>query len=813
MKKFFALLLPLLLAVTALAVACEDAEYSLSLTAEGGIDKVAPGGSVQLSTEITGEADDAQLLYVLKTGEQYAAVSEGGLLTVSAQTPIDTEIEVYSKLSNVRSNTLTFTVTAIPAESIVISANKQVVDAGGFAVLSYQLLPADTTETDVQWTVTEGADYAYVSGGRLFVNEDAPAAAAIKLTAGVGSVTSNELEFTVSTPPAATYILDVLSGNSITLDYNGLSQPVLEVEVTSIEGTVVRDVTDATIVYELLSGDEFVRLQPDGYQCSFELLGHGSAQLRVSVQGTSAAKTIEINTVKPPEQLLLPEVFRTRPGFTYSFSRADNLPFAVTPVGEKVSGEVRYSFEYWDGGKYLSDALSGYSQEQGIAFGRTGQIRVTATSQSGSRVETSASYVFDVNDGINVYTWEDFKALSIDSTVEGTAPEQTPDYAFKPINFTVMEKPHENFGYDLVPGFIVDALSGTGTQTVADVYGTYVHLWGSVTINGNRHKIDLSRMKAFPAERPEGSGGKDNIGSLIQIHKRDSHYNINISNLEIVGNSGLNFSDRDNPDEDLYEHRSKGYPRNTHARALKIGLDSDRDYYNTTNISNFKINGFTEGMLINHAVDSKLKNVEIADIFATGITMVASQVIVEDIYFGLCGAFGIELSSDEIDENGNAFAGKLFNEHQKIEFRGNLISTNLNNGQTVYMQNYKAIDLPTAIKAIITGYLTQVPEQLRAGLLSNIQNIGNNDMNYLVLIGQDPLTPTSGGYGNRADTVYGMDSGGHISLEELIMGALANPEKAVNTTHRYISFKLDINQGPYYSGGRVLLVNLNYQGS
>ena len=766
----------------AVSVTVTIPENNISISADKTVAQRGEIVTVTVSLTENGQAiaaDDADLA-ITKGAE--AATLVGTKLTIAENAANGTEIELVATYKDLTSNTVTVTV-SVPVMGITISAPKAFVPAGTYLNLQKALSPVGAVGT-VEWIITEGADLCAISGDILMVNANATDGATIKVKAKCGTVESNELTFTVGEEEESFLLL--LSQNALTVDRNGTSAALLDVEI--LDGKL-QPVTDRTVSFEIISGAEFLSLTPNGNVCAFTALGHGDAVLRVSLPGTNVSKTANIKVIVPPDAVRLPEMFTERQDLAYCTSMinpgtglADRLPFAASAIGTNVCTKLKYTFAHEDG--TTGDDVATWADGK-ITFKKQGRVTVTVSSDSGSRNEVTATYSFQVNRGYNVTSYDALKALLESDAYNGEI-----------INIVVTEKPVGAgtylYGYDLVPAA---ALKPAGEQTWQEVF------WSSsifaknknVYINGNRHKIDGSQLRTVSQSELDQlkSQGYEfsNISALLMIapeaqdamQLQGRQHIVKIFDLEVVGNTPVDYAGA------LSGHR----PLGSYNAGICIGnVDYDVVYH--MEMKNVTASRFNVGLRFRHAIgDSTVDDITVYNCFSNGIETEASIITFGDMTFGKCGAAGLEM----VPSNSNR-AGDKMNEIQKITFAG-VIDTkeNLNKGDTIYLSHYGAGGF--TVPMILQGVLQ--PYQGSPTMISHMMN-AQGEFGFVTFIFHDFTTGTV----NYSEAVYpAYQAGGIINAKDL------PTDGTLDTTHEYIL--LEVKLAEYgIDLGYALLYNHNY---
>lgn len=755
-------------------------ENNISISADKATAQRGEEVSISVSLTENGHAIDPNDADLTITKGAEAATLVGTKLTVKDDAANGTEIEIVATYKALTSNTVKVTV-SVPVTSITISASKSFIPAGSFVTLQKNVSPVGAVG-NIEWIVTEGADLCTVSGDLLAVNSDATDGATIKVKAKCGAIESNELTFTVG-EENETYLL-LLSQNALTVDRNGTSATLLDVEIMDNK---LQPVTDRTVNFEIISGSEFLSITPNGNVCEFTAIGHGEAVVRVSLPGTNISKTASVKVIVPPDAVKLPDMFIERLNLTYNISMinpgtglADRLPFDASVLGENVCTTIKYTFTHEDGtsGEEVATWADGK-----ITFKKQGRVTLIISSDSGSRNEATASYSFQVNNGYNVKNYSELKSLLESNSYNGEI-----------VNIVVTEKPvgaeDYVYGYDLVPPA---ALKPADEQTWQNVFNeSYIYAKNkNVYINGNNHKIDGSQLRVISQEELDiiNNQGYDHrdVTALLWIAPEAAdamqiagrQHSVKIYDLEVVGNTPIDF------DGDLSGFR----PIGSYNTGVCIGnIEYDVIYH--VEMQNVTASRCNVGLRFRHTIsDSPIDNLKVYNCFSNGIETEASIITFGDMEFGKCGAAGIEM----VPSNSN-HAGDAMNETQKITFAGVIdAENNFNKGDTLYLTNYgvAGYTVPMILQGILANY-QQYPETM-----SHMTN-ENGEFAFVTFIFHDIATGTV----NQSEAIYPVyQEGGIINANNL------PTDGSLDTTHEYI--QLDIILGSYNLGS-ALLYNQNY---
>lgn len=775
---------------------------SISISANG-VTNVLAGNSVMLTKTVTPEdASTKGVSWVIVEGDDLCTIA-GDVLTVKQGVATGSEIKVKAVCGNVESEVITLIV-GIPVETITISAiGSTEIVKGNTAQLSMSITPANASEKDVTWVLVQDGDYAELVEKTLYVKASAPTGATIKVKAVSGSVESSEITFTVMPTQYeinATKYKMSLTADEITLDKNAASYPVLGVEI--LDGNY-EDVYDAEVVFDIISGAEFVTMSVDGYTCSFTPVAHGETVVRAYIVGTEEEVEATIHSIVPPDVVKLPAVFAQRVGFKYNFAKESvidgtvyTLPFVPYVDQDGVCTDLRISFTHADGTS--GDAVATYDYDkQEITFHKLGEVTVYATSDSGSRKETSVSYTFNINEGINVYSFEDAAKTTNSKAYTGQV-----------INFVALT----NFGtlteyaqylgvkeehyYAFIPEFSLKFVADqTPEEALNSSKARIIAVNKSLYVNGNRHVIDGSNVRTFSQEEVEAYNNKYNRsfklhGGILSAEPWMSDasdvkgtFHVNVYDLTIKGNCPID-----------YDKATPTWSAGCYQVGLNIGqVEYSAQYY--ADVKNVTVLNSYQGLALKSVVgNSVFENIEVSNIYATGITIKSSILTLKNTKFGPCGAVGVELVPDDSDK-----AGVNENEKQTVTFAGEIDAVgNLLDGQTKYMNYYTIEGLGIGIPPIIAGTIAGINND------NKISHVMNEKQQFVLV-----TFMLKGMVDNESVALYpAYQAGGIIDAEDL-------PENGYDTTHEFvrvqIDFKLPDNMGGgILNLGSALMYNLHY---
>ncbi|MFQ6724285.1 MAG: hypothetical protein ACLRFE_03005 [Clostridia bacterium] len=695
---------------------CGKDKITLSTTDD--VTKLKPGEGVQLL--IDGKTPDG-FTFRINEGSDYAEIDENGVLTISVTAEPGDIVKVLAEKNSMKSNEITIVVDSIDITAIEASAEVTEVMRNNFYELSSVVTPANATE-QVSWVILQGGNYAEISGRDLKIKSTAPYNTIIKVQAQGKNVSSNILEFKVVEYSESGLYLD--GYDEITRLDAAETPYVYKVGVYNENSQLV---LGKTLGYSLSTEDQqILSVTKDGYDFTLRAIGHGVATLRITLG--EVYKDVEVNCIKAPEALMLPQVVQTKKDIDFSTGINQEISnFNVGVKGENVCSDVTYTFEKRDGSNWTSSTAGTFNDGK-IKFTEEGKFKVTATSVSGSILEKSVSMQFTVNDGINVSTFAELQTALINSTG-------------KTINIVNMQT------NKLTP--II-----SNVQDILNVKTTVAS--GDLKLFGNGYEVDLSSLSVVDA----ASG---DLGTFLKISgaakegNAEADHKVVIKDVAFKGNSNLSDSN------------SKG----KYFRAIEIGGDKDEISY-LVDIKNVKISQFGVGLRVSHAVSynekntSSLYNVTVENTWSNGIETAACQIVLDSINLGLCGGCGMEVTPDSFNK-----AGLLFNQAQNVKFVGTWNANNLNNGETPYFasMNLSGLTVPMLINGSIAANL---------GAKSNVVN-DEGKLNMIALVFND----VSG-----FPTIS--PNGSEITDNAAFASSMINYSDidGVDTTHKYIEVNL-----------------------
>ncbi len=769
MRKFrksicLSLLIACLMFVTGIFTACNSDK--IKLTAENDATTLKPGQSIQLLVD---NKEPENYTFNITEGENLATVSNDGVLTMKATATPGETVKIVAKKSSVTSNTLTITVGSINLTALSATASASEVLRNNSYTLTYTATPQNTTET-ISWHFIEGSNLAEIVGNRLIINSNATYGGTIKVKAQGETISSNVLEFTVVQYSSEGLFLS--GDDSVELLDAAQANHTYTIEVLNAGGQKV-DNKGSELNFDFInsSDEELVEVTQSGYNFVLKAIGHGTATLRITLG--ELYHDVEINCVKAPDAIYLPEVLQTKNNIEFKTAKdavIENFNFIID--GENVCEDLLYTFETLDGSNWVDNANAGTYANGALTLKTEGKVKVTATSNSGSVFEKSASFIFDVNDGINVSTFEEFHDQVKASTGR----------AINIVNMSLTDN-------KLVPSFI------TANQQTAENINSKLSMdvtSGKLLLNGNGYEIDLSNLRCLNKNEAQ-----ENIGSFIEIKgaaatgNTEADHIVKIYDLTITGN--VLIDDTASTTDDGVDGKF--------FRAIDIGSNGEEVSY-LVDINNIKISKFGVGIRVAHAVSpnaeniSKISNITVQNIWSNGLETAASQIVLDTLNIGLCGGLGMEVTPDNFGD-----AGLTFDQNQDVKFIGNWIVENSNNGQTPYFDslNFNGLTVPILIKSSLVSASDDKISNIRK-YTGDPEAQEKLDEDYVINMIALKFNEFDKGLINGSTISQGVFSNSIINFNDIT---------GIDTTHKYIELDLVYQSIPV---GKIIVYNWNYQG-
>ena len=304
------------------------------------------------------------------------------------------------------------------------------------------------------------------------------------------------------------------------------------------------------------------------------------------------------------------------------------------------------------------------------------------------------------------------------------------------------------------------------TQAEYDDYANRYQLTGS------DYFANLSSL--FSVE-PWTPSGEDNEATR-------KTYSVKLYNVEVLGNCPVDF---------VGEKSGSGVI-GCYTDGINIGTRVyETQYYVEAN--NLTASAFKNGVTFSSIVgNGKVSNVKAYNCYSTGLVVRSSIITFENMTFGLCGATAIEIAPEHCDE-----AGINNDQNQQVTFAGTITAdTNLNNGNTLYFQNYTIQD--ATVPQIIGSNVAQYSDIW----VSHVRN-SEKQFIFVSLIFNDLTTLAP----NTSEVIYpAFQTGGIIDITALPQ------DGSVDTTHEYVRMPIYVTLPGVgnVQAGTALFYNMNY---
>ena len=811
MKKYAKYFLSgmLALCMMCLGICLTGCGKSLEVYQQDGTYEIAPSKTLQLSVKKNGIEENAVVEFVV---DGDATISSDGLLTANKDAKVQSKIKVYAKVGNTKSKEITIVVVDLVPTSIKLSADKTVVTKGDVNFsLSYtptyatiknytlQVTKIDDEElndTNKNWVTFDG-DVMTLTGG-----DEIPDGTKFEVTAtlnGYNDITS-KITITKRANPENISTIVAVNQNIITAKDASTFASITAFDKNGKKVDVDLD------YFSYVSLDESVATVSE----NGEIIptGHGETTIEVrKIDSENADTTFKVYVMVTPENINIKNVKVD----TFSYSKNSDLVLNIdatnTTYENKCSKVFDYKFEMVDG-SYSGEEVATVSGGK-ITFNKTGKVKVTVVSNSSlnniatKNYEKSKEIIVDVNEGINIHSVSEFVAYA----------KQTTNIVANIASDLILTS-EENFG--LVDG----------------IYPS-LELRGDRIINGNGFVLSTLNLPLCDSEN------KGNDLLYFARKTENTPFKVQINNFEIVGCGSLdgNYDGNVTADKGRRVLNAKYEYCHTFRRGIRIygdKYDEGRAYVKDLKLENVKVSGFDVGIRIEHAVDGYLSDINISKCFSNGMEFNQNTLTLNNVTLGQVGAFGIEMTSDDIQEkttaDPKACAGKDYNETPSLKLTGYINSGNYNNGtSTTYMSALTSklgMSVPSLVDSIIKGTIDYIMSEAgvtgetKTNLETKLSTVMNkclkrngNDMNFYLLIFVNRGEITTYNEGNKTGKFaqYTSNDDNMINVNDILSNLAQNPEDTTYQNYQYIQMDLDtqdLSKGGNL--GQVILVNQAY---
>ncbi len=833
LRKAVCLLLVCVLLLGSLA-ACTpppEKEGKITLSSEGNVTTVVPGGSLQL-TVVSENVDESLIEFTVSGG---ATITSGALLSVAGTTAVGTQITVTAKAGEVTSNTFTVTVGDIHATAMTLTAQSDVVTKGSSVNLAASFTPANATATAYTLSIVAGAEYATLSDNTLSVASESSAEEGDTVTVKATLTSNPSVTATVSVTVVDPVHVDTILAENIEMVATTNSQASMDITSYNSLFEEIPNVPLTNFSY-VSSNENVVTVSAAGVLTA---VGHGEAIITIKrLDSNEELGTCRVYVMVPPDSLRLEglssHILTAKELF---YSRVDALSLSVVASSSfaTCSRDVVYSFaklgtdnETVATGDDVATVTDG-----AITFHTTGKILVTVTSSSSlnhydvSASEQSLTLTVNVNDGVNIDTVAELVAYAKQTVKEDG---HTVDTVIANITADLFLTEDDNFG------------------KTASHYNT-LEFYGDRIIFGNGYLLSTERLPLI-----EVAGDTNEGLDMLKFFfgKRDVPFTVQISDLTVIGCSGVDgrYSGKDEGSKGKETvNTSNGDFIRTYKRGIHIYgneyhnlTDGGKAYVKDMLLDNVSVSGFQVALRINHAVDGILRDIAIDNCFSNGMELNQNTLTVHNITLGKVGAFGIEMTPDDMADKATASpkgtAGANYDEVPSLNMTGTIYSDNYSNGRdTLYMQGLEATlssafglqitvaDLvDTVALSTIGGLVGDIQDTtIRADTEANLSRIynecvvkeegGEKWVNFYLLIYVDFTEFTAYPYGNAEDKfgIY-QNTANIANMTDILAAAKQNPEYDGYKQYQYIEIDLYLSE-LNYNIGQVIVVNRAYDAS
>ena len=841
-KKLLFAIIMVALVMPVLLTGCKD-DKSIKIWQEDGISQVKRGQELVIDMDLK----KIELSSIEFFVDGSAIITNEGKLTVNTNATVGSQIKVTAKSEkdNVTSNELVFVVVDLVPTSISLVTDAQVLTKNSSISLSVNTTPDYATVKDVTYTI-DRTDIAEIVDGKLKIKQTADIEnlddqTPINITATLNGHTNitaiKQVKYIVAQQ------ISTIMANASVIDIKHASSPKLDFSVYNTDD-IELSVEKTSFTYES-SDPSVATIGSDGSIIPHK---HGKSKITIKYVDDPLVKTeCSVYVVATPNEIQF-DLNKTNSHILDKkelyYSKHDTNLLKLDLIGTDFNGvhtSQKFKYRFSNATNDESNTIATVNNDK-INFLKTGDITITVTSDSSiegldelpSTVnEKSYNIVVHVNEGINVRTVSELKAVST-STLNNSDITTTINI-LNNINLTDTN----NFGK-------VD-------EKKNDIRWAGLQFHGNTHINGNGYMLDAS---ALTCEEVTDSGAQEfkNGANLFEFYRPDyAPVTVSIRDFNLKGALNVNKELKGFYYRALYIHGQ------FYSSIASGTYDENKTYgYLNLTVDNVTVDGFGVGMRISHAVDSLIKNTRIQNCFSNGIESDQNILTLQDITLGQVGAFGIEVTPDDLKDKESVFphgtAGIHYNETPKLEFKGEIISNNYNNGaSTEYIKTLSVgkLTFVNILDAIIQGNIKHIAgsdtsNDARRLLNVSYQVMRQHDKEYVKQITNDtdmdayfqdkavslyllifvnksegmiydggntgasnPLNPTPI-YNEGLFLDFPEDTSNIINLTYLLQMVKTNPSYDAYKQYQYIQLDLDTGAGMMGNIGQVILLNQAY---
>ncbi len=684
-KGLFINFLALIIACVGFFVGC-NTEKTIEISAPNGVCQVAPSESITLKLELKGVSAENVTFSIIE-GSEFAVITNDGKLTANNDAVVGEIIKVVAESKNdeVKSNELSITICNKFTSKLSLSADRNSLTADNNTLQLTPIFDNYVSNKNVSYEVVAGSDFVTVDkNGKVSLVADTTKYPTEKTTFKVKAIYDAKTE--IYAELELTFLLPLQDVKNIAVEnYTINAENYTDTYVSIVGRSESGSMKNIDAEYFNFYGDNTVASVAANGKISIK--GHGTQEVTVKLAGNdSISKKFYIYVFATPTAISFDET-KTNTYVagtsTLSFGKSEGLKLADMLAFSKRNGlNVTEAFKV-----YVDGTEQTYTEE-GLMFESTGTKTVKVVSDPsipdfrGTTMpdmhEVSFEFTVNVNDGVNVTTVSEFKNYSAQKA-------NTTANILANITLTATD----NFGGSQEQGF-------GGLTFFGDRY-----------IYGNGYAIDTENL-------PVAETGHVSLLEFKPNSESDEYYTVQISDLTLLGGAtvqGVSVKDSTKSVVTAAKNEvlgvfqrgilvNQGYPINKGPYVKNFLLD------------NVTIKQFYTGLRLCHAVDGLLDKVYVDNCFGNGIEMVQNTVEIKDIHIGKVGAFGIEITPDDMGGEGTSSpsgrSGKDFNQAQSIKLTGTITSENYNSS-TPYLDTYDG-----AVSSLTSGQVTSVAALVEA---------------------------------------------------------------------------------------------------
>lgn len=820
MKKanIFVSILTLFVACFGIFVGC-GSKGSIEITSESGICSVAPSETLQIKKSLK-KVDAENVSFSIIEGGEQAYITNDGLLTANNDATVGTELKIQaeSKKDGVKSNVLVVTITNKLTSAISITSDRNFLTENIKSLQLSAIFDNYVTDRNVTWSVSSDSSFVTVdTNGKVSLVENTEAypqnntSFKIKATYDSDQTIFGEIELTYLLPHTS---LSAIAVENVIINAQSDSEKYI-----TISGFGENDVEYGTIDAEYFT---FTSSNPSvatvTAQGKIEVHGHGKAEITVTLNDGNSNIS--------------------RKGNVYVFATPNSISFDASKTGSYVANTAnKMSFGKGDALKLYdmlafsnSEGLAGCTAvkyfvngvertySDGLSFSEEGEVTVkvvadpTIDGVSAEDMPTLTPVEFEfklnVNNGVNIKTVSQFQAFANQTT---------------------------NTTANILCDIVLTSTENFGKEDGTDKWAT-VSFLGDRYINGNGYSLNAQAL-------PVSQAGGNSLLHFKRPLNSPAYYVVQIKNFTMIGQatiSGVYANDNRIPVINT-EGKANGIYR--YGLRVNEGMSSEtqKTYVKDFILENVTFKQFYTALRVHHAVDGLMDNVYIDNCFANGGEMVQNIMEVRNIHIGKVGAFGIEITPDDMldkdTESPKGTSGVNFNQTQQITFTGTVQSENYNT-VTPYMQGLdkmvkqitenKIETMAGLIEAIVGGtisgvwdaankaypsnYNDQNKVQIQGQMLQLVNSIMKKDgkINFFSLIFVDPTDYPNYHKGNAEGLFTDFSGKSNVkNIQEILAEFLQSPDSyTAYKNYQYVIIDLAVGDANL---GQVMIINEAYE--